>query len=288
VKLLIPQEMCPSDVRRALLSVYSSGRIPHALILEGSTGQTLTLAKWLAQAAVCRSEEERPCGHCPGCIKAQAGSHPDILTFGGGEASRSFHKEDIENLRRDAYICPNEAENRVFILENSQNLSAQAQNALLKILEEPPASVQFLLTCDRASSLLSTVRSRSQIYTLEETQQPQDDGLAEKMALAVCSPKESTLLYLTAPLVKDRLKLRAVLEHLLQICRDALILRCGGTEMISGCADTAQTLAQALTRTQLYQITQLVREMHSRTERNANTTLLATDLCAQLRQAAGH
>jgi DNA polymerase III gamma/tau subunit len=287
VKLRLPQELCPPSVRTALLSVYETGRVPHALVFEGDAQQTLALAKWLAQVAVCLAPEERPCGHCAGCRKALAGSHPDIMRLGGGEAGRSFHKEEISELRRNAYIRPNEAGGRVFILENAQNLSPQAQNALLKVLEEPPTNVQFLLTCDRATSLLDTVRSRSQIYTLSATEQPQDDGLVAQIALAVCRPKESELLYLTAPLTKDRVRLHTVLEKLMLLFRDALVLRSGGTA-VSGETETAEKLAQQFTRAQLYRFVQTAWEMLGDTERNANTALLVTTLCARLRSAAEH
>ncbi|MDD3228812.1 MAG: ATP-binding protein [Oscillospiraceae bacterium] len=286
MKLQIPETMCPPSARAALLSAYDTERIPHALILEGAAEQTLMMAKWLAQAAVCTSPEKRPCGNCSGCIKAKAGSHPDITLAGGGETSRSFHKEEIEELRRNVYVRPNEAACRVFVLENAQNLSQQAQNALLKVLEEPPASVQFLLTCNRSSSLLPTVRSRAQIYRLDTTQLPQDDGLASQIAQALCNPKESALLYLTAPLTKDRVRLRTELDKLILIFRDALMFRYGGTP-ISGEEDAVRMLVQTLTRTQLYQITQTVRKMRSYVERNVNMTLLVTDLCAKLRSEAG-
>lgn len=285
MKLNLPEMLCPPAVRAALLSVYENGRIPHALILEGAPEQTLALAKWLAQAAVCTGPGVHPCGHCPGCVKTQANSHPDITFAGGGETGRSFHKDEILALRRDAYVRPNEAPCRVFVLENAQNLSPQAQNALLKVLEEPPAAVQFLLTCDRSSSLLATVRSRSQIYTLETAQPEQDDGLAQQIALAVCSSKESGLLYLTAPLVKDKLRLRTVLERLTLLFRDALVLRSGGTLLLED-DGIARKLAQSLTRAQLYKLIQSVREMRTYVERNANTPLLVTVLCVRLRQQA--
>ncbi|WOC32314.1 MULTISPECIES: DNA polymerase III subunit [Caproicibacterium] len=286
MKLDLPETLCPPAVRAALLSVYEQGRIPHALILEGAPEQTLALAKHLAQAAVCTSPEAHPCGHCSGCVKAQAGSHPDITFAGGGETGRSFHKEEILAVRSDTFVRPNEAPCRVFVLENAQNLSPQAQNALLKVLEEPPAAVQFLLTCDRAASLLATVRSRSQIYTLQAVQEEAQDDLARQIALAVCSLRESGLLYLTAPLLKDKLRLRAVLDQLAALFRDALVLRCGGAPAAQN-REMAQRLSQVLTRTQLYRLTQAVREMHAYVERNANTALLLTALCARLRQEAG-
>lgn len=281
MKLLLPEGLCPPAVEQALRSVYATGRVPHAVILEGAPEQTLPLAKHLAQAAVCTAPEERPCGHCAGCVKALANSHPDIVVAGGDGGHASFHKEDIAALRENAYIRPNEAECRVFLLQNAQNLTSQAQNALLKVLEEPPATVQFLLTCDQASSLLDTVRSRSQIYTLAAAMPMEDGGLAAQLAQAVCGTQESALLYLTAPLLKDRQRLRVVLNRLALIFRDALALRSGGTA-VSGEEDCARMLAKSLPRQRLYDMTQTTRRMAGYVDRNANTALLVTLLCAEL------
>ncbi|MCI8554743.1 MAG: ATP-binding protein [Clostridiales bacterium] len=154
---------------RELLSACVDGeRFPHALLLEGPEGSgRRTLAALIARAAVCSAAGgERPCGVCPGCRKAAAGVHPDIRREGGDGAARSFHIDVVRSVRDDAYILPNEAPRRVMILTGVQGMTDQAQNALLKILEEPPAQVVFVLTCDNRSALLPTVLSRTLCVTL--------------------------------------------------------------------------------------------------------------------------
>ena len=121
----------------------------------------------MARAEICVGQGEKPCGVCSGCVKANAGSHPDVFVAEGTGAARSFHVETIRFIRSDAYIKPNEAPNKVYLLIGADNMSDQAQNALLKVLEEPPAQVFFVLTCVSASSLLPTVRSRAQLFTLD-------------------------------------------------------------------------------------------------------------------------
>ena len=106
------------------------------------------------------------CGRCPGCLKAAGGGHPDIEEAGGDGGVRSFHIEEVRRLRDTAYVLPNEAAYRVLILSEAQNMTEQAQNALLKILEEPPRHVIFLLTCENRAQLLPTIQSRVMTVTL--------------------------------------------------------------------------------------------------------------------------
>ena len=148
--------------KRQLAADIDAGRFPHALVLEGPQGSgRRTLARLLAKAAVCQGAGDKPCGVCPGCVKAAAGGHPDIIEVGGDGSARSFHIDAVRAVREDAYGLPNEAPRRAILLIGAHNMTEQAQNALLKILEEPPSHVVFLLTCDNRAQLLPTVQSRS-------------------------------------------------------------------------------------------------------------------------------
>lgn len=277
------------DVKKNLTLAFDEGRFPHAILLEGSPSSgTGDLSAILAKAAVCTSEREQPCGYCSGCIKAGAGSHPDILTLDGDSNPRAFPVDAIRQIRAGAYVRPNEAPRKVYRLLGVQNMAEPAQNALLKVLEEPPKNVLFLLTAVSASALLPTIRSRVQIFTLEDGV-PDTQGLEEalQIARAVAAPGSAELLFCTAPLIRDRSRLRAVLAQLFLLFRDAAVLRAGGPSSLSGEKDVPELLSSKLTQKSLMLLLEETARARRALEQNANTALLVTALCAGLREAAG-
>ncbi len=137
----------------------------HAYLISGPAGSgKRTLARLMAAAMVCSAPGEKPCGVCPGCKKALGGGHPDV-TWAGGDG-KSISVGQVRELRSAAYIRPNEAPRRVFILPDAQDMNANAQNALLKLLEEGPAYAAFLLLTQNPGAVLPTIRSRCESLAL--------------------------------------------------------------------------------------------------------------------------
>ncbi len=147
-------------IKQSLEAVIGSERMPHAVIIEGDAGTgKRTLAKYLAKVAVCDSEEP-PCDGCRNCHLADAGTHPDIETVAPEEKKKNINVEQIRNLRTTAYHSAHTAKRRAFIIEQADTMNASSQNSLLKVLEEPPSDVLFILIVVSAKSLLDTVVSR--------------------------------------------------------------------------------------------------------------------------------
>lgn len=167
-------------IREALISAVESGRLPHAILIEGDKGTGRhTLAAFIARAAVCEGEN-KPCGECRGCRLEHAGTHPDIWTVAPEDGKKNITVAQIRALRSEAYVKPHMSARRVFIIDMADTMNEQAQNALLKVLEEPPGSVLFILIAENKAALLDTVISRCTVLSLS----PPEISEAEKYMAA--------------------------------------------------------------------------------------------------------
>ena len=167
-------------IREALTAAVESGRLPHAILIEGDKGTGRhTLAAFTARAAVCEGEN-KPCGICRGCRLEHAGTHPDIWTVAPEDGKKNITVAQIRSLRSEAYVKPHMSARRVFIIDMADTMNEQAQNALLKVLEEPPGSVLFILIAENKAALLDTVISRCTVLSLS----PPEITAAEKYMAA--------------------------------------------------------------------------------------------------------
>lgn len=141
-------------------------RLSHAyMIVSDSESERDAVAAGLARAMVCASETGQACGNCPHCRKAAAGIHPDIIavnrqTDEKGQARREIYVGQVRDIVADAVVLPNEAARKVYIIRDCDTMNTAAQNAMLKLLEEPPEHVRFILCTGNAAGVLDTVRSR--------------------------------------------------------------------------------------------------------------------------------
>ena len=153
-------------VRESVDLLISTHRIPHAIIIEGDEGTgRKTLARYLAKAAVCEADL-KPCCYCRNCRLADAGTHPDIETVSPEPKKKNISVEQIRALRTTSYQAAHTADCRAFIIERADTMNAASQNSLLKVLEEPPSNVVFILVCEAAKNLLETVVSRCVVFSL--------------------------------------------------------------------------------------------------------------------------
>ena len=157
-------------------------RLSHAWLLLGEDGKAREdLALYTAKALLCAGPGEKPCGTCVHCRKVEKGIHPDLIRLERDPDRREIPVDKVRALRQEAWVAPNEAARKVFLIPEADAMNANAQNALLKVLEEPPASAAFLLLGKTAGAFLPTVRSRCLTLrvTSEEDAAGASDGAAQ-------------------------------------------------------------------------------------------------------------
>ena len=140
-----------------LTAAIARGRISHFYLISGPAGSgKKTLARLLAAALLCKSGD-KPCCACIACRKVLGDSHPDFITVRDPE-HKNVAVKIVRQIREDMFIRPNEGDRKIYLFP--QELGVEGQNALLKILEEPPSYGVFMLLTDNPEKLLPTVRSR--------------------------------------------------------------------------------------------------------------------------------
>lgn len=191
-------------------------RLFHALIVTGADAEErMTAARYLAKAAVCERGGRTPCGVCRHCVKADKGIHPDITVVEREKDAKELTIDKLRAVRASSVVMPNEAEKSVYILSDADTMNAPAQNAMLKVFEEPPAHAVFLLVCENPERLLATVRSRCESVVLP----PKDDftvpPAAEELVALAARGDSAGIVRATAALEKlGRLELADVIAGL--------------------------------------------------------------------------
>lgn len=165
--------LCGNERLRARLSSAAArGELPQFFLIAGPRGSgKKTLARILAAAMECESGGETPCGVCRACRKVLSGNHPDVITV--TDEKKYYSVDTIRSVCAEVYIRPNEGRRKVYLFpQEFDPTRAEAQNALLKITEEPPAYASFLILTENAERMLATVRSRATLLTMS----PLPDG----------------------------------------------------------------------------------------------------------------
>ena len=139
----------------------------------------------LALSFICEEQEKTPCLQCRSCRSVLAGYHPDVIDISRksddkGKLRREIQVEQIRLMAADAYVRPSQAEKKVYLIKDAGLMNIPAQNAALKILEEPPAYAVFILCADSAEALLATVRSRCTLIRVSGEKSRAENELAEE------------------------------------------------------------------------------------------------------------
>jgi len=192
-------------------------RLSHAYLVTGEAREAL--AGQLAAAWVCTGATP-PCGGCSGCRKAAQGIHPDIIL--ADPEGEGLKAEQVRALRSDAYIRPNEAPAKVYVLPHAHLLNPTGQNILLKLVEEGPAYARFLFLTPNPDLLLPTIRSRCE--TLRAGGEAEAETSAQGAVLASCFMGAASTLEALPFLVSLEKKSREELALLLEEAHNRLVV----------------------------------------------------------------
>ena len=156
------------SIKKHLQTAIKTGNLSHAYIINGEYGSgRQTIASALAKTIQCQSktDDTDSCGVCTSCKQAESHNHPDIKYITHDKTSISVN--DIrEQLNNDISIKPYSSEYKIYIIPDANKMTEQAQNALLKTIEEPPVYAIIILLTENCDSLLQTIRSRCVTLTM--------------------------------------------------------------------------------------------------------------------------
>ena len=272
------------SVKEALSALDNHGRIPHAIVIESKNREAaLEAAKYLSMYVVCTSNN-KPCKLCEQCRKAENKGHADISYPYPGNKSKTYSIEQMRNIIKDSYIRPNEADAKVYVFEEAdKRLSDIAQNSFLKLLEEPPQNVYFILLCESAQKLLVTILSRCTVVRLKNDVRISEKPLeyAEKIVKGIISSREYDLLLALNELA-DKENADETLSAVRMILRDGLALSTGTSAVFN--EKLGKELATRFTKGKIIEMIELTDDSAIKIKQNININLLTTWLCGEYRR----
>lgn len=270
--------------KNSLNALETQNRMPHAIIISGGTAENRNaLATHLAMWGVC-SGENKPCHACKDCINSKSHSHSDIYYAKGEGKTNIFSKKEISNIIKDSYTKPNQANKKVYVFEEcDRRFTEISQNAFLKTLEEPPQNVLFIMTCESSKSMLSTILSRSTVFSLKNQQAVDENSLAlaKEITQGIIAVKEIDLLVATNKLDKRETAFEA-LNLVVELLRDGLVASLGNDPIID--KDIAFALCKRLTKVQYLKLIEITQEAAKKVSQNISLKLISTWLCGEYRR----
>ncbi len=284
---MIEKTTFSENILKTLDSFFAEGRCPHALLIDGgSEEQRSALAHLAARMIVCENKDRTPCGECEHCRKAKENIHPDIITVKKPDDKKRFVKDDVKKMVADAYLTPNEADTKVFIIKEMQQMTEESQNLLLKILEEPPRYTAFVLTSQNSNAVIGTVLSRvvrlrmGKAVAIEYSEKAVD--IVNRFVDSVLSPYEYNRIEATSQLDGNKTLTAEVLELFIGVLRDAVALKSGGKILLEELKDKSTMLSDGLSLGKILEMYETVDGLLKSLENNPNYTLLSAVLCAKL------
>ena len=172
------------DIKELLNKSLETKNLVHSYMFIGPDGIGKSLfAKELAKMILCESDK-KACGNCSSCIKFDSGNHPDFMIV-DSEDSKSIKIGQIRLMQENIAEKPIVSSNKVFVINNSDLMTTEAQNCLLKTLEEPPEYATMILIASNESKLLNTIKSRCTKISFKKLTDDNLKSYAETHSLSI-------------------------------------------------------------------------------------------------------
>lgn len=156
-----------SDILLAIWREFEAGKLSHAYLFTGESGVgKRTFARVLAKALLCQGEDERPCGICRSCKRFEAGTHANVYFPVPQPKRTTIGVDDLRNVIGELGRASLEMGRRVIVINQAEKMTPQAQNSLLKTLEEATEGIYFFLVTNNERAILPTIRSRCRVVRI--------------------------------------------------------------------------------------------------------------------------
>lgn len=169
-------------------AAIDAGTLPHAFLIVGESGSgKSTFATEMAAALNCKRRKESfsalPCGECNCCRRIYDGNFPDLKILSKQKDRATLGVDSIKDFREDMFLSSTESEYKIYVIDDAECMTAEAQNALLKVLEEPPSRVIIMMLATEGDKILTTIKSRAQYISMSRFENEE----LEKYLLALSS-----------------------------------------------------------------------------------------------------
>lgn len=183
VRAYFPRLIGNEDTKKRIGRAIEGKALPHAFLIGGPSGSgKSTLALEIAAAMNCERQNNAdaalPCGECNCCRRIYEGNFPDVKILSKKKDKATLGVEAVKDFREDMFLSSTESEHKFYIIDDAECMTPEAQNALLKVLEEPPSSVHIILLAKECDRILTTIKSRAQYVAMSRFD---DAVLAEKL-----------------------------------------------------------------------------------------------------------
>lgn len=169
---IFPSLIGNNETKARLYSLVMKNTLPHAFLIVGSEGSgKKTLTRELAALLNCENRDNEsksaPCCECNNCRRIREGLFTDVHYVRRDSKKMSIGVGEIHKMREDMILSATESDYRIYVIEEAEKLTPQAQNAMLTVLEEPPSKVVIILLASEADKILTTVKSRAQAISMQ-------------------------------------------------------------------------------------------------------------------------